>query len=125
MSYGAESIFLTFDIFIKVGTFYILRASALSQVLESKKCWKYNSAGQLNWTLIYNNTENACIFIVLQGLFPWGVYAWTVSHLLLDILLCCGAIYRCLTYSVKSAETVLQYCRLAEYSEELKGVRWM
>ena len=64
------------------------------QVLESKRCWKYNRAGELNWTLIYNNTENSCIFVVLQQVFPWGVYGWTISHVLLDIMLCCGSIYR-------------------------------
>ena len=64
------------------------------QILEEKNCWKYNSQGQLNWTLIYNNTENSCVFIFLQQLFPNAVYSWTVCHILSDVLLCVGSIHR-------------------------------
>ena len=64
------------------------------QVLESRQCWKYNALGELNWTLILNNTENSCVFIFLQPLYPGAVIAWTGSHILSDIFLSIGAMYR-------------------------------
>lgn len=64
------------------------------QVLESRQCWKHNALGELNWTLILNNTENSCVFIFLEPLYPGAVIAWTGSHILSDIFLGIGAIYR-------------------------------
>ena len=64
------------------------------QVLESRQCWKYNALGELNWTLVLDNTENSCVFIFLQPLYPGAVIAWTGSHILSDIFLIIGAIYR-------------------------------
>jgi len=44
--------------------------------------------------MILNNTENSCVFIFLQPLHPGAVIAWTGSHILSDIMLTIGAIYR-------------------------------
>jgi len=77
----------------------------MSEILETRNCWKYNSDGQLNWTLIYNNTENSCVFIFLQKMFPHSIYTWCAFHVLSDVMLFIGAIY-------KSNLTILIYLAL-------------
>lgn len=66
----------------------------MAEILETRQCWKYNADSELNWSLIYSNTENSCIFIFLQNMFPLGVYIWTVSHILTDVMLIAGAFYK-------------------------------
>ena len=86
------------QVFIYLHTLFKMTQSFLCicmlQVLESRQCWKYNALGELNWTLILNNTENSCVFIFLQPLYPGAVIAWTGSHILSDIFLSIGAMYR-------------------------------
>ena len=64
------------------------------QILEEKECWKYNSKGERNWTLIFENTENSCILIMVDQVFPSSLYTWTLSHIALDMFLFLGAVYK-------------------------------
>ena len=93
----------------------------LFQILETRHCWKYNSESKLNWTLIYSNTENSCVFIFLQKMFPLGVYVWTISHIITDVLLVVGAFYKytidcSISVILQAALSAMSWCYLIFFS---------